>query len=175
MPSLLHRGPRVPRHERGAVALEYALVLPMFLAAVFALFQLGFTFIAQGLLDNATHHAARLMRIGTLGGTSSQYAAQLATDVCNELVVGGQSFVPSCAANIQIYVAAANAGSPSGSGFATLKTATIANNVMTQTKAAIGPKYDVILQIGYAYPWALLASTGKTMLVSTLAFQTEPY
>jgi hypothetical protein len=46
---------------------------------------------------------------------------------------------------------------------------------MTQTQDYVSSKYDVILQIGYAYPWALMAATGKTMLVSTLAFQTEPY
>lgn len=175
MPRPLSRRAFRRRLERGAVALEYALVLPLFLAAVFALFEIGFTFVVQGLLDNATQHAARLMRIGNYSGSADEYNAQLVAKVCQDLMIGGHSVVPSCQINIQIYVAAADAGVPSGSGFASLKPATINGNVMTQTQDYVSSKYDVILQIGYAYPWALMTATGKTMLVSTLAFQTEPY
>ena len=175
MPALSTRGPFRRRRERGAVALEYALVLPFFLAAVFALFEIGFTFVVQGLLDNATQHAARLMRIGNYSGSADEYGAQLVSKVCNDLMVGGYSVLPSCRTNIQVYVAAADAGVPSGSGFAALSPAKINGNVMAQKQDYVSSKYDVILQIGYAYPWALMAATGKTMLVSTLAFQTEPY
>jgi Flp pilus assembly protein TadG len=169
------RGPFRRRRERGAVALEYALVLPFFLAAVFALFSIGFTFVVQGLLDNATQHAARLMRIGNYSGSADEYGTQLVTKVCDDLSIGGHSVVPSCQTNIQVYVAATDAGVPSGSGFASLSPAKINGNVMTQRQDYVSSKYDVILQIGYAYPWALMDATGKTLLVSTLAFQTEPY
>lgn len=161
--------------QRGAVALEYALVLPLFLAAVFAVFQFSAAFITQALLDNAAHHAARLARIGTLTGGGSTYGPRLTSLVCDDLTVGGHSFVPSCPQTIQIYVAAANSGTPAGSGFLTLTTATVNGGTMTQNKATLGPRYDVVLQIGYAFPWALLTTSANAMLVSTLVFQTEPY
>lgn len=172
---LMHRSRSPRRRERGAVALEYALVLPLFLAAVFCLFELGFTFIAQGLLDNAVHHAARLMRIGTLSGSGSDYGSRLVTTICNDFVIGGYSYVPSCKTKIQIYVTATSAGTPSGRGFSTLKTAQISGNVMTHRKSYVGPKYDVVMQVGYAFPWAVVFASGDALLVSTLAFQTEPY
>lgn len=175
MPLLAPRRLSLRRRERGAAALEYALVLPFFLAAVFALFEIGFTFVVQGLLDNATQHVARLMRIGNYAGSSDEYVTQLIATVCSDLTVGGYTVVPSCQSKLQVYVAAADAGTPSGSGFASLQPAKISGNAMTQTQDYVSSKYDVILQIGYAYPWALIAASGQTMLVSTLAFQTEPY
>ncbi|WP_183085110.1 TadE/TadG family type IV pilus assembly protein [Trinickia fusca] len=172
--------PRLPLHrraatQRGAVALEYALVLPLFLVAVFAVFQFSAAFITQALLDNAAHHAARLARIGTMTGGPGNYGPRLTALVCDDLTVGGHSFVPSCARTIQIYVAAANSGAPAGSGFLTLAPATVNGTTMTQTKAALGPRDDVVLQIGYAFPWALFTTSANAMLVSTLVFQTEPY
>lgn len=167
---------RLRGDERGAPALEFALVLPVFLFCVFVIFQLGILFITQELMDNAARDVARLMRIGTLTGKA--YASTLTTDVCNDLAVSGVTLIPSCSQNIQIYVAAVASGTPAGSGFTTLTTASVSNGVMTTTKAALASKYDVVLQIGYDFPWSaswLQSFTGNTMLVSTVAFQTEPY
>lgn len=163
------------REDTGAVALEYAIVLPLFLAIMLAVCALGFTFVTQELLDNAAHDAARMIRIGTFTGASSQYSASLTTRVCNDLTASGYNWVPSCASKIQIYVAAASSGAPAGSGFTTLSTATVANGVMTPGQGTLGAKYDVILQVGYNLPWVAAMFSGNSMLVSTLAFQTEPY
>ncbi|MGX6998320.1 hypothetical protein [Caballeronia sp. KNU42] len=126
-------------------------------------------------MDNAARDAARLIRIGTLTGGSSTYSGSLTTAVCNDLNVNGYSLVPSCTTNIQIYVAAASSGTTAGAGFKTLSVASINNGVMTQSKASLSPKYDVILQVGYNMPWVASLFSGTAMLVSTLAFQTEPY
>lgn len=161
---------------KGASTLEFALILPLFLLIVYMIFELGIAFVTQELLDNAARDAARLMRIGTLTGNS--YATSLTTAVCNDLTFKQFNLVPSCAKNIQIYVAAANSGAPVGHGFTTLKTASISGQTMTQTRAALSANYDVVLQVGYAYQWTLpmmSLMTGSTLLVSTLAFQTEPY
>ncbi|WP_114810897.1 TadE/TadG family type IV pilus assembly protein [Paraburkholderia kururiensis] len=164
-----------PSEQRGVVALEYAIVLSLFLAVVIGMFQFGVIFTTQSLMDNAARDVARLIRIGTFTGTSGSYSSALTTAVCNDLTVSGLNLVPSCSSKIQIYVASAASSTPAGSGFKTLAPAAISNGVMTQTKASLSPKYDVILEIGYQMPWVAAFFSGNAMLTSTLAFQTEPY
>jgi Flp pilus assembly protein TadG len=159
--------------DRGASALEYVVVFPLFFAVFLGTFYYGLVFATQSLMDNAARDAARLLRIGTLTGSS--YSSALVTDVCNDLTLASYSLVQNCSTTIQIYVAAANSGSPAGNGFTSLSTATVTNNTMTQTKAAVGSNYDVLLQIGYPMPWNALFASGNAMLISTQAFQTEPY
>jgi Flp pilus assembly protein TadG len=166
---------RLWSEDSGVAALEYVIVFPLLLAVVIGTFQFGLMFTRQSLMDNAARDAARLIRIGTLTGASSKYSSNLVTAVCNDLAVSGYSLVPSCTTNIQIYVAAASSGTPAGNGFTTLAVASVNNGVMTQTKASLSPKYDVILQVGYNMPWVASFLSGTAMLVSTLAFQTEPY
>jgi Flp pilus assembly protein TadG len=166
---------RLWSEDSGVAALEYVIVFPLLLAVVIGTFQFGLMFTRQSLMDNAARDAARLIRIGTLTGASSTYSSNLVTAVCNDLTVSGYSLVPSCTTNIQIYVAAASSGAPAGVGFTTLAVATVSSGVMTQTKASLSPKYDVILQVGYNMPWVASFLSGTAMLVSTLAFQTEPY
>ena len=167
------------RRARGATTLEFVLILPIFVLVVFMIVELGLAFAAQELLDNAARDGARLLRIGTLNSLNSgSYSTALKTAVCNDLTFTNFTLVPSCTQNIQIYVAAAASGSPAGSGFNSLKTATVSGKTMTQTQAAVSANNDVILQIGYALPWSVPGMqrlTGTTMLVSTIAFQTEPY
>jgi Flp pilus assembly protein TadG len=163
------------RDDRGVVALEYAIVFPMFLAIMLGVFALGSTFVTQELMDSAARDAARMIRIGTFTGTASQYSTELTSRVCNDLTVSGYNWVSSCTSKIQIYVSATSSGTTAGSGFTTLSTATVANGLMTTSQSTVGPKYDVILQIGYNRPWVAAIFSGNSMLVSTLAFQTEPY
>lgn len=164
------------RRARGATALEFALILPFFILVVTMILELSFVFVVQEMLDNAARDAARQLRIGNLSGSS--YASSLTTVICNDLTFSNFTLVPSCASNIQLYVAAATSGSPAGTGFTTLKTAAVSGQTMAQTQATVSANYDVLLQIGYSYPWmlpGLKLVTGNAMLISTIAFQTEPY
>ena len=44
------------------------------------------------------------------------------------------------------------------------------------TEATLGPKYDVLLQIGFNYHWLqILSIGGNSMMMSTAVFQTEAY
>ena len=55
---------RAPRSERGASAVEFALVMPILLVLIFGLIQYGLYFWAlQGGAD-ATRHGARLSAVG---------------------------------------------------------------------------------------------------------------
>ena len=166
---------RLRRDDRGAVALEYAIVFPMFIAIVLGICALGFAFVTQELMDNATRDAARMIRIGTFTGTANQYSEALTTRVCNDLSASGYNWVSSCPSKIQIYVDATSSGTTAGTGFTALSTAAVANGVMTTSQSTLGPKYDVVLQVGYNLPWVAAMFSGHAMLISTLAFQTEPY
>ncbi len=157
----------------GTAAVEFGLVGPIFVVFALFIFELALDFVTQELMDTAARDAARLIRIGTI--TGSGYSSTLTTDVCNDLPL-----VPSCSTSIQIYVAAAASGSPAGHAFTTLSLATISSGVMTTTQASLASNYDVILQIGYQRTWMIqwvadvLGTTGG-FLISTIAFQTEPY
>ncbi|PLZ03382.1 hypothetical protein CY652_06140 [Burkholderia sp. WAC0059] len=167
---------RAPKRQRGVTTVEFVMILPFFLLLVFMIFELGLAFATQELMDNAARDAARLIRIGTI--TGSNYATPLVDAICNDLSLTQFTLVPACQQNIQIYVAATNSGSPSGTGFTQLSTAAFGNGTMTQTEANLSADYDVILQVGYNYRWALPWTSvlaGNTMLISTIAFQTEPY
>ncbi|SAL71836.1 TadE-like protein [Caballeronia udeis] len=161
--------------DRGVSALEFAIVFPLFMGAMIGTYQFGMSFVTQSLIDNATRDAARQIRIGTITGTSSKYTPSLVSAVCKDLTVSGYNLVPSCTTSIQIYVAAASSGTPAGAGFTTLSVASVNKGVMTQTKASLSPKYDVILQVGYNKSLLGSLSSGTAMVMSTLAFQTEPY
>lgn len=169
---------RFVRHRSGSVSLEFALAGSVFLLFVFMILELLLQLSTQATLDGAAFIAARQIRIGTISGSS--YSAALTTAVCSNVVL-----IPSCASAIQIYVASApSAGasgtSPVGTGFANVALATSSGGTMTTTKAALTANDDVILQVGYQrsfiIPW-LASITGRTgaLLISTMAFQTEPY
>ena len=157
----------------GQVAVEFALVAPVFLLFALMSFEIGLDLLTIELMDDAVHDAARLMRIGTITGSS--YSSALTTAVCNVVVT-----IPSCSTNIQTYVAAAASGSPAGTGFGSLSGATISHGTMTSTLATLAANDDVLLEIGYNRPWAVgwlfdVTGSNTTFLISSFVFQTEPY
>lgn len=166
------------RHRSGAVSFEFALAGSVFLLFVFMILELVLQLSTQATLDGAAFIAARQIRIGTITGSS--YSTTLTTAVCSNVIL-----IPSCSSNIQIYVAAAPSAGASGTGaagtgFANVSLASSSGGTMTATKAALTANDDVILQVAYQRPFIIpwLASiTGHTgaLLISTMAFQTEPY
>lgn len=56
---LLHLLRRFGRHRRGAAAVEFALVAPMFFALLFAIIETALVFFAGQLLETGTQDAAR--------------------------------------------------------------------------------------------------------------------
>jgi Flp pilus assembly protein TadG len=167
---------RSRRKQSGVTALEVAISMPLFLGFVFAIFQMGMLFATQELLESAAHDIARSIRIGTITGSS--YSTPLATLLCSETSFG-LTLIPACSGNVsqvKVWIAAAPTGSPSGAGFKTLTIAPVTNaGVMSTQQATLGSSYDVVLQLGYKYPWTTIAYSGSTLLVSTVVLQNEPY
>jgi hypothetical protein len=55
---------RFRRCERGAAAVEFAIVAPVFLGLMFATFEVGWFYFVNSQIDSATVEAARLIRTG---------------------------------------------------------------------------------------------------------------
>ena len=55
---------RYAADRRGAAAVEFAIVAPLFLALLFSIFEAGYFFFVSSAVDQATARAARLIRTG---------------------------------------------------------------------------------------------------------------
>ena len=54
----------VRRRQRGAAAVEFALVAPVFLVMMFSLFEIGWFFFSTSIVDASASTASRLVRTG---------------------------------------------------------------------------------------------------------------
>lgn len=76
-----------PRAERGAAAVEFALVVPLLLAIVFSIIDLGFAINRYTVLNNATREG---VRAASLSASSSEVDAVVndsLTDLDGEVTV----------------------------------------------------------------------------------------
>lgn len=55
---------RLARDRRGATAIEFAIVAPVFLALTFSILEAGYFFFVSSAVDQAAARAARLIRTG---------------------------------------------------------------------------------------------------------------
>ena len=69
---------RQERYERGAVAVEFALVLPLLLTLVFGIIEFGRIYNAQIVFSNAAREAARTMAITEDAGQATSAAQNVA-------------------------------------------------------------------------------------------------
>ena len=146
----------------GSAALEFALVSPVLLLLVLAIIENGLMLLAQAVLDNATTTAARQIQIGTIT-TSSAFRTTVCANVSTFL---------NCT-NLQFYVASSSSAfpaivMPSGSGsFPT-----------TSFSTGSGGSYvlaEVAYDRAYVSPWLISLDPLGWVLLSTQAFQNEPF
>lgn len=166
---------RFVRGDRGATAVEFALVsLPMMLLT-FGVIELALVFLVSAQLDIAMQSSARQIRTGqfqTAGGGGANFKA---------LVCSNMGWLQSqCAANLWLDVRTF----ASFSGLATAPPLTPANLTTTNFCFSPGQPTDIVLVRAY-YQWTLitpylnnaLANLGATqrLITSTTAFRNEPY
>jgi Flp pilus assembly protein TadG len=80
---------RFLKDRRGAAAVEFAIVAPVFLALMFSTFEVGWFYFANSVTDAATTAAARLVRTGQVQnwtGSDAEKFQRLYDVICN--VVG---------------------------------------------------------------------------------------
>ncbi|MDE2165952.1 MAG: pilus assembly protein [Alphaproteobacteria bacterium] len=152
---------RLVRDTHAAAAVEFAMVGTIFMLLICMTLELGLTLFTQSVMDNALRDGARLIRTNQASSSSTFVSA-----VCREV---GTVLIPSCTSNLQYYVATASSFSQLSA-----KTGTLPNSYTAGSSAA-----DMLAQIGYArptlIPWASKFLGGTDLLISTVAFQNEPY
>ena len=166
---------RFSHAEKGAAAVEFALIALPFFGLLFAVFEIGLMFLVATTLQNATADAARMIRTGQMqSGTAT--AAAFTTQICSELSWMG----PNCASNLSVNV-------QTFSSFSSISGVSPVSNGKMNTAAMqfnVGAPGDIVLVQAF-YQWTLIAplidgaaqqlSGGKTVLSATAAFRNEPY
>ena len=70
--------------ERGAAAVEFAMVAPIFLALLFSIFEAGYSFFVSSAVDQAAARAGRLIRTGQAQASSSPITkADFFDEICD--------------------------------------------------------------------------------------------
>ncbi len=136
------------RHERGASAVEFALILPVLILLVGAVIDFGFVFSQQITFNNAARDAARAGVVTNLAGNGLS-CETIISQARDSAVVGA---IGARKVDVAVSVAGANgactvaAGSTSVVGASTLKPCTgsnapiaLKNLVVTMTYRSVPP------------------------------------
>lgn len=170
------------KDSRGSTAVEFAIVAPVFLATMFSLFEIGWFFFANSVVDATIGDAARQIKTGqvqkSFGDDDDKYD-EMFEDVCDVLGTFGD-----CENRLTIEV-------DTFSNFAALAADT------SPATCADAPPDDVaalpfnpgdeleIVRVRFCYLYATLnpaiglnlsePGTNKRRLISTAIFRNEPY
>ena len=158
---------RLLRDRGGLATVEFAVVGSIFILLVCVAIDLGMLLTTQSALDNAARDGARLILTGQVqnGGGAALFQTQVCADV--------SSLIP-CAKLVYSVT--------SGSGFAALSPSMQAGGTVGATPFSPGTSgQDVLVQVGYSRPFLIpwvgrtLGGNGSVLLVSTVAFQNDPF
>ena len=78
------RRARLGRSEDGSVAIEFAIIAPVFFFLMFVIAETALVFIAEQVMDNAVFATARLIRTGQVQGMSDD---DFKNEVCSRMSV----------------------------------------------------------------------------------------
>lgn len=166
---------RFARTERGATAVEFALIAPPFLATLIAILEVTLFLFAQSLLQNAAVEAGRLFMTGQ-ATNSNTTQTQFETDVCPMV-----SALFTCGAlmvNVQSYssVSGASAGEPT----LTFNAQGAVTNTWSYTPGSPGQ----LMVVQLIYEWPILSGpfgyvisslgNGYAEMMGVSAFRVEP-
>ncbi len=156
--------------RRGVVALEFALVAPVFLTFLAAIFAVGIDGFYQLDLDEAVADAARQIQIGA---AASQNGANFATAVCNELAV-----TTSCTANLT-YNVQSNASTKTFASLVPL--AMPASGQLANVFQPCSANNNVLVQVAYPLPvlipliGGVVTLTGTNSIMAIATIRAEPH
>jgi Flp pilus assembly protein TadG len=177
---LTRRLTRMMRDCRGANAVEFAMVAPLFLMLMLGILDLGLTLFTQVVLDGGARDAARQIRTGQIkAGGQAAFAAILANDTAALIPTGQINYYVNLMPNYAAATAPAyTASNPSGNppvvgGFG--------NPPQQQSFNPGGPGSPMIVTVAYQrnslVPFIgnwLGSVWNNTTLMSTVIFQNEP-
>jgi Flp pilus assembly protein TadG len=175
-----HRGGKISllrrfrREERGAVFLEFALVMIPFFILMFGIIEVGLAFWASYELENATADTARLIRTGQVyaNGTSE---ADFKAAICARV-----SILVDCTSKVTVNI----------ENFDTFSDMTVPDPLdgagalkTSMTYDPGGPEKVVLVSTFYEWPLLDIVSSmslsnmasGNRLLRSSAAFRNEPF
>lgn len=168
--------------QKGATALEFALVAAPFLALLVALFETALVFFAGRVLDEVTEEASRYILTGQAqqaNMTQSQFANYVCTSADTATLVSALFNCNNLMVNVQNYTDFASASTAAPS--LTFNTNGAVTNTWNFSPGS--PGSIVVVQLMYQWPIILgplgfnlsNLSNGNRLLVSTAVFKSEPY
>ena len=164
---------RFRRDRHGSMAVEFALVAPIFFALLFAIIETGLVFFAGQVLESVTQNSARVIMTGQ-AQTASYTQAQFATYVCGQ--VPGLFNCNNIYIDVESYPAFTNV---------TINSQIDAsNNFINNMQYNPGGPGDIVV-VRLFYQWPLFVTSlgynisnlsgSKRLLTATAAFRNEPY
>ena len=164
------------RSERGAAAVEMALVATPFLMLLFGIVEIGMIFLISASLENGMDLAARTIRTGQLQTGSAATAAAFQTTICNTFGWMQSDCTKNLSIDVRTYTTFASVTAPQP----------VTNGVFNTAALSFTPggAGDIVVVRAY-YRWPLIApmfnqalqqlNGGVALLTSTVAFRNEPY
>lgn len=163
------------RDRRAVVALEFALIMPVFLLFLFTALGSGLIGFYQLALDDAVRGAGRQVQIG---GPAASNKSNFVTAVCQTFGYLASDCTTSLTYSVQASTASA--------GFAGLSKETLSSSGnFSNNFFAAGIPYaanvNVLIQVSYPLPFslpyigALITTTGTNSVVSTTTIRAEPF
>ena len=162
--------------ERGVSTVEFAIVAPLFLLLLLAIFELGYMVFVQSVLDSSARSAARMIRTGQVQANGNPQNA-FQTALCSDA-----NLVISCSSLIYQVQDFANSWSATKTALNTPPKRDKYGNLITAGFTA-GTCGDIVaVQVTYDYKFftqwigsQLGDSTQSAFLMSTVVFQNEPF
>lgn len=174
-------GVRFRRADRGAVAVEFSLVILLFITIVLAIFELAMVMLAYVTLDQATQTAGRQIRTGEFQTRSANSQVDFKALVCSRM----SWLAAQCATSAYVDVRTFSTFGGDTGLAANLAQGASAFNPKKTCFTAGGPT-DIVLVRTY-FKWRLFTpfldgamenmgpGSGMRLLSSATAFRNEPY
>lgn len=167
---------RVIGSDRGATAVEMALIASPFLMLLFGIFEIGMIFLISVSLENGMDLAARTIRTGQLQTGGSATASAFKTSICNSFGWFQADCVKNLSVDVRTYPTFAAVTAPQLVQNGTFNTAAL--------QFTPGNADDIVVVRAY-YQWTLITpffnqalqqlNGGTALLTATAAFRNEPY
>lgn len=162
---------RFARGERGATAVEFALVAGPFLLLVFGIIELGLVLLVSLTLENAIIDVGRTIRTGQVQSASGT-AASFKTAVCAKMSWLGANCNSALSIDVRTY---ADYATTNASNLNTIVPTTMAWNPGTAGSIVLIRAYYSWPLITPLLPTGLQNANGKRIIYAATAFSNEPY
>ncbi len=174
---------RFTKQERGATAIEFALVFPPFFYLLAMTFETGLMLFGEYTLDNATAETGRLIRTGQ-AQNSGMSSADFKSQICDQVLLS------DCGSKLHVdvrkYDSFSDVTTPSSISTDEDGNKEVSEDISTNSQfQAGGPGDVVVVRVYYEYELMMPQvsvlgsmanlSGSRRLLTSSFAFKNEPY